>query len=50
MRPVLKGMCRMESLFDGTIDLWQLALMNQAIDCDLENQWRMTEAAKKEKR
>lgn len=32
MRPVLRGMCKMESLLDGTLSLEHIALMNEAID------------------
>lgn len=37
MRPVASGMCRFESLKDGAIDLCDLALMNEALDCRDEN-------------
>jgi len=37
MRPVVKGMCRYESLKDGTIDLADIALMNEALDVLAEN-------------
>lgn len=39
-RPVLRGMCRAESLFDGSLDLEQIALLNEAIDIEAENQYR----------
>lgn len=39
-RPVLRQMCRAESLFDGTLDLEQIALLNEAIDVEAENQYR----------
>lgn len=43
MRPVLRGLCRFESLKDGTLDLDDLALMNQAIDVWDENCRRLSE-------
>lgn len=44
MRPVLKGMCRFESLKDGTIDLADIAKMNQALDVEAENESRFRKA------
>jgi len=38
MRPVLKGMCKFESLKDGTLDLADIALMNDALDVQADNQ------------
>lgn len=38
LRPVVKGMCRYESLKDGTIDLADIALMNDCLDVNAENQ------------
>ena len=37
MRPVIKGMCRFESLKDGTIDLADIAMMNEHLDVVAEN-------------
>lgn len=37
MRPVVSGMCRYESLKYGTIDLADIALMNEALDVKAEN-------------
>ena len=37
MRPVVKGMCRFESLKDGSVDLADIALMNDALDVVAEN-------------
>lgn len=37
-RPILKGMCKMESAKDGTLDLADFAFMNDAIECQLENE------------
>lgn len=38
MRPVIRQMCRYESLKDGTLDLADIALMNEAIDVVLEGE------------
>lgn len=38
MRPVLKGMCKFESLKDETLDLADIALMNDALDVQADNQ------------
>lgn len=32
LRPVVRQMCRYESLKDGSIDLADIALMNEALD------------------
>ena len=32
MRPVIRQMCRYESLKDGTLDLADIALMNESLD------------------
>lgn len=37
MRPVIKGYCKLESLFDGSLDLEAIALANDAIDVMEEN-------------
>jgi len=47
MRPVLRHLCRYESLKDGTLDLYDIAEMNDALDVEDENQSRATEAAKR---
>lgn len=47
LRPVIKGMCRYESLKDGTLDLADVALMNDALDVQAENERRYLEAVKK---
>ena len=39
-RPVLKGMIKAESLIDGSIDLNFLALLNEVIDIEAENNQR----------
>ncbi|WP_202906388.1 DUF6889 family protein [Morganella psychrotolerans] len=38
MRPVGKGMCRYESLLDGTLALADIALMNDYLDVEAENE------------
>jgi hypothetical protein len=40
MRPVLRGMLRFESLLDGTVDLAQVLLCNEAMDIEAENERR----------
>jgi len=44
MRPVLRGMCKYESLIDGTVDLCDVALMNEALDVADTNAARAHEA------
>lgn len=48
MRPVEAGMCRFESLLDGTLDLNHIALMNETISVRVENENR-ARAASQEK-
>ena len=43
MRPVLSGMCKLESLFDGTLDLEHIALANEALNVQGENERRYRE-------
>ncbi len=45
MRPVLRGMCKYESLLDGTLGLFDVARMNEAIDVEQINQVRLMRAA-----
>jgi len=40
LRPVRMGMCKYESLLDGTLDLDHIADMNEALDVADENQHR----------
>lgn len=47
MRPVLRGLCRYESLIDGTIDIADLALMHEAMDVQDENRARAEEATRR---
>jgi len=43
MRPVLRGLCRFESYKDGTLDMADVLLMNDAIDVQDENERRIKE-------
>lgn len=47
MRPVLKGLCKYESLKDGTLDLADVALMNDALSVQTENEIRYQRAAER---
>jgi len=49
MRPVLRGLCRYESLIDGTLDLFDVARMNEALDVNDENERRVNEALAKQR-
>jgi hypothetical protein len=44
MRPVLEGLCKYESLTDGTLDLADVARMNDALDVRSENERRYRKA------
>lgn len=46
MRPVIRGMCRYESVVDGTLGLEDFAAMNEAVDAQDENAHRAQEAAR----
>lgn len=39
MGPVLANLCKFESLHDGTLDLADLALMNDALAVKSDNEW-----------
>jgi hypothetical protein len=41
-RPIMRGMCRYESLKDGTLNLLDISKMNEAIDVEIENQKRLS--------
>lgn len=41
MRPVVRNMMRIESLIDGSVDLLHVALCNDALDVQDENEARM---------
>ena len=43
LRPVLAGCVKYESLIDGTLDLADVATMNDALDVRQENQTRIDE-------
>jgi hypothetical protein len=43
-RPVVRGVLRGESLLDGTVDLAFIVLLNEALDVDAENQYRLNKA------
>ena len=40
LRPVLRGLCKYESLIDGTLSLEDIALLNEALDVEAENEYR----------
>ena len=48
LRPVLEGMCRFESLKDGSLSLFDLLLMNEALDVKYENERRYRDSLKLE--
>lgn len=48
MRPVLRGLCKFESLKDGSLDLADLALMNDALDVQAENNARIEDWKEKQ--
>jgi len=47
MRPVLRNLCKYESLKDGTLDLSDIALMNDALDVQAENNARVEDSREK---
>lgn len=44
MRPVIRGLCKYESLKDCTLDLEDVARMNAALDVQDENEQRFRKA------
>jgi hypothetical protein len=44
LRPVAEGMCMYESLKNGTIDLEDVARMNELLDIRMENEKRFDKA------
>ena len=46
LRPVARQMCKYESLIDGTLSLQDVALMNEYLDIEVENQFRMRKVVK----
>ena len=47
--PVLRGLCRYEGLKDGTLSLEDVALMNDALTVQEENERRFMAAKEKER-
>ena len=47
MRPVHAGLCKYESLIDGTLDLEDVARMNDSLDVTYENERRIRHAAER---
>lgn len=47
LRPVVRGLCKYESLLDGTLGLAHLAEMNDALDVEDENRRRIEAARNK---
>jgi hypothetical protein len=45
-RPVMRGLCKYESLVDGTLSLQDIGRMNEALDIERENQARQRESMK----
>jgi hypothetical protein len=45
-RPVARGLCKYESLIDGTLSLEDVAIMNDILDVQDENENRYHEANK----
>ena len=41
---MIRGMCKFESLKDGTLDLVDIAKMNDALDVEAENERRFRKA------
>ena len=46
LRPVLRGLCKYESLLDGTLDIADIALLNDLLDVEEENRSRAQRANK----
>lgn len=49
LRPVLEGLCNYESLIDGSLDLFDIAVMNDALDVKYENESRIIKAESRAK-
>jgi hypothetical protein len=47
LRPVIEGMCKYESLKDGTLSLADIALMNDALTVHDENNYRYMKSKEK---
>ena len=48
-RPVIAGMCRYESLVDGTLTMVDISIMNDALDVRADNEYLAAEAAERER-
>ena len=48
MRPVLRGLCKYESLKGFELDLHDFAVMNEAIDVEIANRELITDWVKKQ--
>lgn len=46
-RPAVRGLMRAESLFDGSVSLGRVALLNEALDVNDENSARAQKALAK---
>ena len=46
-RPVIRGLCKAESLYDGTLRIERIAKLNDALDVNDENEARARKAAEK---
>lgn len=46
LRPVTRGMCKYESLLDGTLDLGDIQIMNDCLDVLDENEYRVMRKSK----
>lgn len=44
LRPVGRGLCKLESLLDGTLDLADIAMANEFLDVQDENDMRVRDA------
>lgn len=49
LRPVIAGMCKYESLIDGTLTMVDVAIMNDALDVRADNEYLAAEAAERER-
>jgi hypothetical protein len=50
LRPVVKNCIHYESLLDGTIGLYDIALLNDMLDVTIENQMLAEQAMEKNRR
>lgn len=47
-RPVIKGHIRANQIFEPGLSLWHFVLMNEAIDVQTENEFRVSEALQRQ--